>query len=98
MLNASVDRFIHIVNSKNVKSLHSIFSGEIEVIEFTISSESKIKDKLIKDIRLPKETLILFILRNDEIFIPTGGFKLLENDVFACIGKRNSMKTLQGFF
>lgn len=98
MLNASVDRFIHIVNSKNVKSLHSIFSGEIEVIEFTISSESKIKNKLIKDTRLPKETLILFILRDDEIFIPSGKFKLLENDVFACIGKREAMKTLQGFF
>ncbi len=98
MLNASVDRLIHIVNSKNVKSLHSIFAGEIEVIEFTISSESKIKNKLIKDTSLPKEILILFILRDEEIHIPTGNFELMENDVFACIGKRNSMKTLQGYF
>ncbi len=98
MLNASVDRFIHIVNSKNVKSLHSIFSGEIEVIEFTISNESKIRNKLIKDIRLPKSTLILFILRDNHIFVPTGKFKILKNDVFACIGKREAMKTLQGFF
>ena len=97
-LNSSVDKFIHIINSKNVKSVHSILSGEMEVVEFSISNESKMKNKIIKDIKLPKSVLVLFIARNEKIFIPTGAFKLLENDIFACIGTRDSIKTLQDFF
>ncbi len=97
-LNSSVDRFVHIINSKNVKSLHSILSGEIEVVEFAVSGDSKIKNKYIKDIKLPKSILILFISRDEKIFIPTGSSQLLENDTFACIGTRHSIKMLQDFF
>ncbi len=98
ILNSSVDRFIHIINSKNVRSIHSIFSGEIEVVEFAISGESKVKNKFIKDIKLPKSVLILFITRDNKVLIPSGSLQLQEHDIFVCIGTRDSIKSLQGIF
>ena len=96
ILNSSVDTFMAVINSKHMKSVHSIFSGEVEVVEFSIDERSKIKNKMIKDIKLPLLTLILFIERDNKILIPNGSFQLLEGDIFACIGTRDSIRHLQG--
>ena len=98
ILNSSVDRFIRIINSKHIKGVYSILSGEVEVVEFSIVESSKLKNKLIKDIKFPDAVLILFITRDKNIFIPSGDFEFLEDDVLACIGTRDSIKTLQGLF
>ncbi len=98
ILNASVDRFIRIINSKHVKGVYSVASGEVEVVEFKIGEDSKLKSEYVKDIKFPEDVIMLFITREGKIFIPSGSFKFLENDTLACIGTRDAIKSLQDFF
>lgn len=93
--NSAVDTFIRIINSDYIRGLHSLFSGEVEAVEFNISAKSKIKGKMIKDIKFPKATLILFIERMRQVVIPSGAFVFEENDTIGCIGARNSIRDLQ---
>jgi len=54
--------------------------NEAEIITFTIDSNSAISDAIIQDIQMPEHSLILSIIRDDKLFIPTNDGKLYFGD------------------
>jgi trk system potassium uptake protein TrkA len=63
----SVEDFINIGN-------------EAEIITLTIDQNSSISNTIIKDIQLPKHSLIISIIHDDKIFVPTNEGKLFSGD------------------
>jgi trk system potassium uptake protein TrkA len=54
--------------------------NEAEIITLTIDPNSATSDAIIKDIRMPKHSLIISIIRDDKLFIPSNDGKIFSGD------------------
>ena len=63
-----------------------------------ISPQSNVVDKLIKEILLPKDTLISAIKRGDEMIIPDGNTKLMVDDSVILLGKEEDVQKVKKRF
>lgn len=90
-----VNSILKILRKGNIKNVYAI-GGNLEVLEFSISGKSPFKGKQLSSIKLPRNTLILFISRGEETFVPYGSFVMEENDYIALITERESIKKLEG--
>lgn len=69
------------------KLSHELNSSGAVIEQVTVSPDSNVADKLLKELLLPKEALISAIKRNNEIIIPDGNTKIEAGDVITLIGK-----------
>lgn len=70
--------------------LVSLGKANADIIEYCVNLEDAIVDKEIRDLLLPKGTLINAIIRDDQIITPTGHTKILANDhLFILVAKEN---------
>jgi trk system potassium uptake protein TrkA len=67
-------------NSEPLKILESINKGEMILVEAKIDKESAWKDKSIDQLKLPKECLILSIIRSEKVIFPRGSVDIKEGD------------------
>ena len=95
---AVVNSILNIVRKANIKTLHSFYSDDLELLELKLSGTSKTVDKSVQDINLPKGSLILFIFRNDEHIIPSGSTVLKAGDLIGLIAKKDAIDKLESVF
>jgi trk system potassium uptake protein TrkA len=67
-------------NSEPLKILESINKGEMILVEAKIDKESAWKDKSISQLSIPKECLILSIIRSEKVIFPRGSVDIKEDD------------------
>ncbi len=96
--NCTVDAIMKFIRRGNIKSVHSLFDGKAEVIEFIIPEDSPVAGVSLKDMNLPQDCLILTVLRDNENIIPDGYFKLRVNDTVITIAKKESIQKLEEVF
>ncbi|MDR2869829.1 MAG: Trk system potassium transporter TrkA, partial [Deferribacteraceae bacterium] len=68
------------IRKGNVRSVHSIFDGNAETIEATLTDNSPLVKLAIKDIQLPPNCLIAAVNRRRKSIIPDGNFALQAGD------------------
>jgi len=90
-----VESILRILRKGNIRSIHSITGSGFEVIEISIDNQSPLLNKTIKDIKLPKNSLILMVIRNKEFLIPVGDMKILEGDRAMLITLAELVKKLE---
>lgn len=58
-------------------------SSDIDAVisEVTLNEESLLSGNRLMDIKLPKNSLVTMVKRDDKYFVPTGGTELMENDI-----------------
>ena len=71
--------------------------GKLDIVEFKVLSNSKIKNKKIKNIRFPKKVNLGAIIRDNEVLVPHGEDAIEEDDTLVVIleGKRAQNKVLK---
>lgn len=67
-------------NSEPLKVLESINKGEMILVEAKIDKNSAWKDKSVEKLKLPKECLILSIIRSGRVIFPRGAVDIKEGD------------------
>lgn len=73
------------VRKGKVVSLAKLSNTHAEILEFQVSSKSKVRNKEIKNIRFPRATIVGGVIRNGVGIITLGNFKILEGDrVLVC--------------
>lgn len=95
---SSVDAILKFIRRGNIKTIHSIFDGQAEVIEYTIEESSPVKNRALKDIRMPPESLIVAVSRNHKDVIPDGRFVLRGKDTVLAFTKKGSVEKLEETF
>jgi len=70
------------------KLSEDLSSANAIIDQVTISSQSNVVDKLLKEILLPKEALVSAIKRGEDVIIPDGNTKLTAGDQVIVIGKK----------
>ena len=96
--NSTVDAIMKYIRRGDIKSVHSLFNGKAEVIEFTVSGASPIVNKRIMEIPMPDNSLILSVIRGNEDVIPTGNFVIGEGDTMIIIARKDAIPVLEEQF
>lgn len=96
--NVLVNTILKVIRKGNIKSIYNISGSPFEIIEFEIHEASSLCNKLIKNIKLPKETLIILITREEMNVIPHGSLAIEPNDHIVLITRSDAIKRLETMF
>jgi trk system potassium uptake protein TrkA len=93
-----VSSILQFIRTSNVRSVHSLSGGRVEVTELSVSEGSRVKNKPLKKLKLPPDTLILSVIRGDRDIIPDGEFQLSSGDHVIVITGRESVPKIESLF
>lgn len=96
--NVLVNTILKVIRKGNIKSIHNISGSPFEIIEFELNQTSSLSYQQIKNIKLPKETLIIHVSRGDTNIIPHGSLPLEPNDHIVLIARKDAVKRLESIF
>jgi trk system potassium uptake protein TrkA len=69
-----------------------------EILEFNVKSNSQLKGKFIRDIRIPKEATIGGVIRNKKGIVALGGFQIAEGDRVVVCCLPNAISKIEKLF
>lgn len=96
--NSLVTSILKYIRSGNIKSVHAISDGHIEAIELTVSPESRAVGKMIQDLSLPKDTLIVSLQREGMNLVPQGSQIIRSDDHLVVVAAKKDADRIQGIF
>ena len=76
----SAGEVLRFVRKGGIVSLSLLEGAQAEALEIIVGRGSEVDGLAVRDIRLPKESLICAIVRNNEAYIPNGNTVLHAND------------------
>lgn len=92
---SSVNTILRYLRRGNVRSIQTLFDGRTEVIEFIIPEHSPVVDQPLKELRIPKNSLILAVKRSGKDFIPDGNTVFQQGDIVLAFTKKNALEKLE---
>ena len=96
--NAMVNTILKYIRRGNVRSVHSISDGQMEVLELNVEAKSRAVGKRVSAIPLPKDCLIVSISRESETIIPDGSNLVMENDHIIVIAQKSAAEKVEALF
>ena len=97
--NALLALEIHkIVRSASAVAVEDFADNRIEMIQFPVGESSFGVNRLIKDIRLPSNTLIAALIREHEIIVPGGMDEILAGDELLVVGRIEQIPQVERLF
>lgn len=91
---SEIARIIKFPLAKNVEPFAK---GKIEIIEYIVEKDSPLCERTVIEIfsKIKNPVLVCGVVREGEVIIPNGEFKILENDVLMLVG---STQNITAFF
>jgi trk system potassium uptake protein TrkA len=96
--NTMVNTVLKFVRRGNIKNVHAISGGKLEIIEVSCDEGCTFVGKKIKDLKLPHDTLIIFISNGRDNIIPHGDYAIQYGDHIILITRKESIKKLDKMF
>lgn len=86
------------VRKGQVEAIASLHGVEAEIIEFAVHSNSKLTQKPIKDIGMPRGAIVAGVVRREDGIIPDGDFRLQLDDKVIVLAKPKEVSKLEDIF
>jgi len=83
------------VRDGNILSLTTVAEGQAEIMEAEAKEGSILIGKTLREVELPKKTLIGAIIRNEKVIIPSGNDKIAGNDKLIIFTLKESIKQVE---
>lgn len=84
------------VSVGDIVTLQTLKKGKLALIEFDLPQENcPIVGKLVKDIKLPADCVLVAILRDDEVLIPRGDSLIKTGDSIIALASREKERLLK---
>jgi len=96
--NTVVNSIIKLIRKGKVRSIHAVSGGALEVIELTVENGSKAAGKYIRDIKMPYHSLIVFISRGDENYLPHGNNIIQSGDTIVIVTRKEYVNRMDELF
>ena len=77
---ACVSTILKYIHRPGLLTVTILNQGEAQVIEYKVTEKSKLREKQLKKIKFPKNTLVGAVVRDDKVIIPRGGYTIKAND------------------
>ncbi len=96
---ATVDSVLRFIRGRsNVSTVYSIFDGAVEVIELPVHPESKAAGARIQELPLPKNSLVVALVRMGEHLVPRGDRVIHAEDQVIAIATSAEIDRVQRLF
>ena len=95
LLTQEIFRIITVAKALDVENFAN---GRARLLEYKIAENSPLVNKMVKHCEFPKDTLIVGITRECELFIPNGETVLHQDDKVIFMGLSHSLDILAGKF
>ncbi len=86
------------VDYSGMKTLMKLKNGKISLSEILLSSTSPVKNKKLKDINIPRECVLISVIRDENVIIPNGDTLLMEGDHILAASSIQDQQELKDFF
>lgn len=95
-----VDSIMSHLRGKSVKEIHTVTTGELEIVECEVSSDSKVTGKALRDIADPGSFLVLLDRKLGSISytIPGGDTQITAGDHVVLVTKSENSKKILSYF
>ena len=90
-----------VVEDMDLKDMFTVLklnSGEYSIVQINVVEEAKAKNQYIKDLLIPKKTVLISITRNATVLIPKGDTQILVGDEILALTDESSRKVLKEIF
>ena len=89
---------IHYLRRRDVQAASLLHNLSGELLDVVIEAENKVVGKMIQEIRIPKKSIIVTVLRNGRILPAVGNLELAEGDRLLIFAHYDAVKKLQSMF
>jgi len=79
-------------------TLMKLKRGDYSIVQIKVGQNAKAANSLVKDLSIPKETVLIAITRNDKLLIPKGDTLILVDDEILALTNGASRKELKEMF
>lgn len=86
------------VDYTGIKTLMRLKSGRLVLSEISITENSPACNKTLKDINIPKDCVLVSVIRGEEVLIPNGFTELKENDSIIAVSSKEDQQELKEYF
>ncbi|MGI9255301.1 MAG: Trk system potassium transporter TrkA [Salinispira sp.] len=93
--NTVVNSIVRYLLKGNITSIQSAAQGIIDFLELQVDPGSEIIGNQLKDIYLPPETIILYIKRQNETFIPVGESLIEAEDHIIILARKEHVPRIE---
>lgn len=83
---------------KNIMTLIKINQGEYSIVQVTVSAQSEAVNKVIKDLSIPMNSVLIAITRGKETLIPRGDTMINEGDSILAMADKKAQATINELF
>lgn len=94
----TVSEILRHIRRGRIRGLHSFQDGAAEVVEGEALETSKLVGKELRDVKLPRGTIIGAILRDDVVVIPRGNTVVKPNDRVVIFALQNAVRKVEEMF
>lgn len=83
----------------NLTTLHSFFDRGLKILEFTLEEDhGRLDDVPIRDLNLPKGSLVIFVHRRGRSALPTGDTRLAVGDRLGIFTSMDAIRGVEELF
>ncbi len=86
------------VDYTGMKTLMKLKSGKLVLSEIVITGKSPAINKSLKEINIPKDCILISVIRGEEVIIPNGFTILKESDYVIAVSSRQDQEELKEYF
>ena len=79
---------LRFIRKGNIKSIHSISGGDVEVMELSLERKNQLTGRKIKDLNFPAHALIISVAREGRSIIPHGDLVIKDGDHVIIIAQK----------
>ena len=87
-----------IARSHGALDVLGLVDNQVELVQMRLPEKSKMLHKSLSNLNLPRETLIVAVVREEELFVPGGSDVLLAGDRIYVIGRSGRMEAVEDLF
>jgi trk system potassium uptake protein TrkA len=77
---ATVNEVLKLTMGTGIAALTTIEGEKAEIIEYTVSENSRIAGKALKDIKFPRGAIVSMVVKGDETVVPRGNYVIRIGD------------------
>lgn len=86
------------VDYSGMKTLMMLKNGKITISEIEVMENSTVCSKSLKDVNLPKNSILISVIRDEEVIIPNGFTVLQKGDCIIAVSSKENQEMLKKVF
>ena len=94
----AANKILSLVRHGELQSTALLADGKAEAIELRIAQGSRVSNHALKDLRLPRDTLIAALIRDDQVIVPRGSDTLKAGDTVIALAQPDALDGLVRLF